>query len=567
MDWRNIKNLDLSTNHLLYGDNLLWLPAIPDGSVDMVYLDPPFKSDRVYNAIYGSGDDPLLNAQIQAFDDTWRWNSKVEERFKADLDSGVFPEDLEDQMRVWYRRLVVMKAQVGKKDQMARESLMAYLAAMAPRLVEMKRILRPGGAIYLHCDDSADAYLRQLMDSLFTDSGFRNELIWKRTSAHSNSKRFGRIHDVIFYYLKPGGTSTWNPQYTPYDPEYIASHYHHNDADGKGLYQRDQLTAPGASDGDSGEPWRGIAVRDKNRGWIAPEDASELLGLPSDMPTRQKLDALDAAGFIYWPPKDGGMPRYKRYLNTQKGVPAQDMILDIPPINAQATERMGYPTQKPRALLDRLILSSTNPGDLIVDPFAGCFTAIESAESLGRRWIGMDITYQGIALAIQRLSKIAGCRGYKVLGSPTELNAARALAEESKRQFQEWIVLGLLARYRAIPSPSLGADGGIDGVIPLRPLLGSIDQDRDRCIVSVKGGKPKALDVDEIIGSVTRHKAQMGLLVSLGKPTSEMVKRADAAGRYIAGDGQAYPKIQIATVESLMNKSSEDDPLFPGVIV
>jgi len=563
MDWRKNQVPDMSSNMLLYGDNALWLPRLPDECADMIYLDPPFKSDQVYNAIYG-GDDPLLNAQIQAFDDTWRWNSKVEEKFRADLDAGVFPEDLEDQMRVWYRRLVLTKAQVKKKDQTARESLMAYLVAMAPRLVEMKRILRPGGAIYLHCDDSADAYLRHLLDALFTESGFRNELIWKRTSAHNDPKRFGRIHDVIFYYCKSGGEVTWNPQCQPYDPEYVKKFYKYDDGDGRGPYWRDNLTAPGVSNGDAGEPWRGIDVSAISRHWSAPREACEQLGLPKDMPTRQKLDAIDAAGMIYWPDKPGGMPCRKSYLKDKKGVPAQDVILDIPPLKAWSAERLGYPTQKPRALLDRLILSSTNPGDLVVDPFAGCFTSIESAEANGRRWIGIDITYQGIAMAIDRLGKLEGCSDYRVLGSPTELSAAAALAEESKRQFQEWVILGLLSRYHAIPSPSQGADGGIDGVIPLRPLMGSLDKDRDRCIVSVKGGKPKALDVDEIIGSVTRHKAQMGMLVLLSQPTREMVKRADAAGRYTAGDGKTYPRIQIATVETLMNGTTDDDPELPG---
>ena len=369
------------------GDNLAVLRGINTDSVDLIYLDPPFNSKKDWNAPIGS------KAAGAAFKDSWNL---------SDVDL-----QWHEQLRAQNRALhdVILAAQGAGGN-----STMSYLLMMAPRLLELQRVLKPSGSIYLHCDPTESHALKLVLDTIFGRDCFRNEIIWKRTAGgKSDAKKWGAAHDVLFYYAGDG--HTWNTQYLPQDPDYIARAYRNEDD--RGRWQADQLLASGASYGESGMPWRGIDPGAVSNGkhWSTPTRGgmSEFLkdyisGWPDDYPTvHERLDALDAHGFIYWPPR-GAMPRLKRYLASTKGQPARDVFTDIGPLQAQAKEKVGYPTQKPLALLRRIIEASSNPGDVVLDPFCGCATACIAAEELGRQWIGIDLSPRAIDLVKLRLA-------------------------------------------------------------------------------------------------------------------------------------------------------------------
>ena len=292
------------------------------------------------------------------------------------------------------------------------EGMGAYMCFMAVRLLEMRRILKPTGSIYLHCDPTASHYLKALLDGIFTKQNFKNEIIWKRTGAHGRAKRWGPIHDTLLFYTK-SNKYEWNRVYEAYDPKYIKDFYKHEDE--RGIHRLVTLDGPGIRTGSSGEPWRGVNPTDKGRHWEIPPDHS----LPkdfihpagyADMSCQERLDVLDKAGLIYWP-KRGKKPQHKRYLADSPGNPIQDIINDIRPIGSQAKERMGYPTQKPLDLYDRIISASSNPGDIVLDPFCGCATTPVIAERLGRQWAGVDIWEIAHDLVVQRLHDEVGLFG------------------------------------------------------------------------------------------------------------------------------------------------------------
>ena len=353
------------------GDNLPILRGINSESVDLIYLDPPFNSNRDYAAPIGS------QAAGAAFKDTWTLD---------DVDLAWHGEIAEQAPGVY--------AAIDNAGIVHSASMKSYLIMMAVRLLELRRILKPSGALLLHCDPTADAYLRTLCDAIFGQANFRNQIVWKRTSsAARGTRKVAAIHDVIlFYAASPAMTA--RPVYTPHDPDYVRKFYRRSDEHGS--YQAIDLTAAGERRGDSGKPWHGVDPTPKGRHWAGPGVASIPAHIPTPadwdtLTTRQKLDALDDAGLILWPDK-GSVPRFKRYLSTSPGQPMTDMILDVPPLSAAARERVGYPTQKPLALLDRIIKASTNEGDVVLDPFCGCATACVSAESLHRQWIGIDLS-------------------------------------------------------------------------------------------------------------------------------------------------------------------------------
>src|SRR5665213_2236369 len=354
---------------LYYGDNLDILQRyIKDESVDLVYLDPPFKSDANYNAFFQEKDGSAAASQIQAFEDTWSWNQDAE---------------------AMYRKLTEQTGKVNEVMQafmtfLGRNDMMAYLTMMSPRLVELHRVLKPAGSLYLHCDPTASHYLKLLCDAIMGKENFRSEIIWKRTSAHSSAKRCGPVHDVIFVYSK-SDDYIWNQIFQPYDDQYLAERFKHGETK---KWKDADLTGSGTRNGETGLSWRGFDVTAKGRHWAFP-------------PT--ELDKLDAKGMIYWPKKDGGWPRMKKFLEDSDGVPLQDIWTDISPLNSQAKERLGYPTQKPVALLERIIQASSNPGGLVLDPFCGCGTTIDAAEKNGRDWIGIDITQVAMTTIKKRL--------------------------------------------------------------------------------------------------------------------------------------------------------------------
>ena len=388
------KQPNFANRTLFTADNLDILRGIDDEVIDLIYLDPPFNSNDDYAGLVDtqSGDKVLAK-----FKDTWTLDD-----VKAE-----WPDEIEaENPRLWH-------AVVGAGET-AGDSMQAFLTIMAVRLVEMHRILKPTGSIYLHCDDSAGAYLEQLMDAVFGRNRRLNTITWKRTSSRSDAKRFGRVSDRLLFYSKTDN-HTWNQQYTPHNPKHVSSKYRYDDGDGRGLYRRADLTAAGTRAGESGEPWRNIDPTVKGNHWRTPTqggmnkyiiDHKIIDGWPDAYPGVQaRLDALDEAGLIHWPDKPGGIPQLKRYLASTEGNAAADIIDDIPPVNPQAKEKTGYPTQKPLDLLRRLIRASSNPGDLVLDPFCGCATACVAAELEGRRWAGIDVGESAVDLVKLRLER------------------------------------------------------------------------------------------------------------------------------------------------------------------
>ena len=370
------------------GDNLDILRGLNSASVDLIYLDPPFNSNRDYAAPVGSA------AAGAAFKDTWTL---------SDLDVA-WMGLIADEQPAMYQVLHTAGLTHGK-------GMQSYLCMMAVRLLEMRRVLKDTGSIYLHCDPTASHYLKLLMDSIYGQSNFHNEIVWKRTSGRSGARGFGRVHDTILLYRKTE-SFTWNPQWLPLSQEHIRRAYRNEDALGR--WQSDQLTASGLRTGESGEPWRGVDPSNVGRHWATPTQGAmhdyiidqELIpGWPDDYPgVRERLDALDSASLVHWPNDGNGMPRLKRYLAASKGTAAEDIVADIAPVGAQARERIGYPTQKPLALLERIIKASSNEGDVVLDPFCGCV----AAENLGRRWIGIDISPKAVELVNMRLQQTMG---------------------------------------------------------------------------------------------------------------------------------------------------------------
>ena len=375
------------------GDNLDIMRGMNSGSVDLIYLDPPFNSNRTYEAPIGS------EAAGAAFKDTWAlqdvdlaWHGEIAEREPA-----------------LYSIIDAAGLSHGK-------GMKAYLIMMAVRLLEMRRILADTGSIYLHCDPTASHYLKGLMDAIFGAAQFRNEIVWKRTAGRSDAKRYGRVHDLVLYYAR-GDEATWNTVYLPHDPAYVARAYRHDDGDGRGRWRSDQLTASGLRSGESGAPWRGVDPSDVGRHWATPVkggistfiiERGLIDGWPLPGSTvHERLDALDAAGMVHWPTR-GKVPSLKRYLASTKGNALEDVFADIGKLEASAKEKVGYPTQKPLALLDRIIRASSNEGDVVLDPFCGCATACVAAEKLERQWVGIDVSPKAADLVRSRLQNEVG---------------------------------------------------------------------------------------------------------------------------------------------------------------
>ena len=505
-------------NKLHFGDNLPILrDNIPSESVDLIYLDPPFNSNATYNVLFREHDSSESAAQIQAFDDTWQWSIEAERQYEEVVTQG--PRKLADMLQA-------MRQFLGQND------MMAYLTMMAPRMVELHRVLKPTGSIYLHCDPTASHYLKLLLDAVFGPTNFRNEIIWKRTSAHSDAKAMGRTHDVLLLYSKASSSFLWNSQYQDYDPEYIRTHYRYRTDDGR-VYRTDNLTATGLSGGGYQYDWQGVV-----RIWRAP---------------RETMQRWHDEGRIRY--TRNGVAEYIRYLDEMPGVPLQDVWADIPPINPQAKERLGYPTQKPEALLERIISASSNEGDVVLDPFCGCGTAIAVAERLNRKWIGIDVTHLAISLMRSRLRDSFGddLSDYEVIGSPADAESARALSLEGgntgRYQFEYW-ALGLV---EARPGRDMkkGADAGIDGYINF------FDDNSGKAktvIVQVKSGRVGSNIVRDLRGVMDRENADMSLLITLEPPTKPMNDEATSAGFYTpeAYPDRHFPRVQIATIEDIL---------------
>jgi len=521
-------------NQLFYGDNLeVMRRHIDDASVDLVYLDPPFNSNASYNVLFAEHDGTEAASQIKAFSDTWKWD----EAAARSCDEVIVAGGKVSEAMQAFRTLL------GDSD------MMAYLAMMAPRLLELRRVLNPTGSIYLHCDPTASHYLKMLLDAVFGPQCFRNEIIWKRTGAHGSSKRFGPIHDTIFFYTK-GEAYVWNPAYMPLPQETADAWFNNVEPDTGRRFNRNTLTAPGVRSGSSGKQWRGIDPTAKGRHWAVPGFARDVIG---DLDTIEALEALDKMGRVFWPKKAGGTPMLRLYLDESKGVPALDVWTDIR-LQTSARERLGYPTQKPEALLERIILASSNEGDTVLDPFCGCGTTIAAAQKLKRRWIGIDITSLAISLIRSRLADtFITAAEYKVIGEPVSLPDAVKLAADDPYQFQWW-ALGLVGA-RPVDEKK-GRDHGIDGRIYFHEGAGSKTK---QIILSVKAGHVSVSHLRDLRGVLDREKAEMGALLCLEEPTGPMRKEAASAGFYTSPWGK-HPRLQILTVEDLLTGKTLDRP-------
>lgn len=507
-------------NSLRYGDNLTLMQDIASGSVDLIYLDPPFNSQRSYNLIYRNLTGAPVPEQEEAFCDAWEMDAEKEEMLRR-TPEFLARHDVSPEIATFWG--VWMNALRGTQP-----SLLAYLLYMSWRLVEMRRILKPTGSLYLHCDPTASHYIKVILDSIFGHQNFRNEITWKRTSAHSDGRQgarhFGRVTDSILFYTK-GPTSTFNVQFAAYDEAYLDRDYRRVDADGR-RYRLGDLSGPGGE--EKGNPV--YEVMGVTRPWRY---------------SRAKMNELIAAGRIVQT-RPGAVPQYKRYLDEMKGVPLQNLWADMPGINNRSKERLGYPTQKPIALLKRIIEASSNPGDLVFDPFAGCGTAIYAAHETGRRWIGCDIAILSVRIVRDVLAKRYGLREgleYEVRGVPLSVDGAEELFTKDKRQFQHWAVELASGFVNARHS----GDRGVDGRIWFET------QDGLRAMVlSVKGGKLQPAFVRELAGTMAaEHNCEMGGFICLQEPTKGMREAAAAAGIYTYR-GESYPRLQLRSIGDLL---------------
>ena len=556
-------------NTLYYGDNLEVIRLyIKDESIDLIYLDPPFKSARNYNILFEERNGSRSTAQLKAFEDSWYWDKSAAESYQETVEKG---GRVSQALQSFHKIL-------GLND------MLAYLSMMAPRLLELRRVLKQTGSIYLHCDNTASHYLKLLMDAVFGPVNFRNEIIWRRTANNQATKRFGPIHQSILFYSRSDKLKL-NPIFNPYTVQYVDEYF--NKKDDRGRYQSVALTGPGITkSGQSGKPWRGYNPTDSGRHWAIPSYLLEkyrvLTGVNLNIfPLMEKLNKLDEIGLIEWGNAPGKVPRYKQYLEDMPGSLIQDLWAyqpgttgcvysdpeagideDVRWLMAKDSEKLGYPTQKPVGLLKRIIKASSDPDDVVLDPFCGCGTTIYAAEEIGRKWIGIDITFAAITLVKNRLRDLYGDGlKYKIVGEPVTLSEAKELAEQNRSQF-EWWALGLVGARPVEQERKRGADRGIDGRLYFHDeaAVGKTKQ----IVFSVKSGKVSVKDIRDLRGVTEREKAEIGALITLQKPTQPMRTEIAGAGFYTSPWGK-HPRMQIITIEELLEGRRIDYPAQTNV--
>jgi DNA modification methylase len=518
----------IRSNRLLYGDNLTIMQNMPSGCVDLIYLDPPFNSQRSYNLIYKQRTGLPVPEQEEAFCDAWEMDPEKEEmarRMPIVLREYGADESLVAFWNAWINAL-----------RNTQPRLLAYLIYMAYRLFEMRRVLKPTGSIYLHCDPTASHYIKVIMDGVFGHRNFRNEITWKRSHAHNDakqgSKHYGRVTDTILFYTK-GDNYTFNRLYTSYDQDYIDRDYRRTDEKGR-RYRLSDIRGPGGA--DRGNPY--YEVMGVWRHWAY---------------SKEKMDQMIADGRIIQT-RPGAVPQYKRYLDEMPGVPLQNLWTDMPGINNRSKEFLGYPTQKPLSLLERIITVSSNPGDVVFDPFCGCGTTICAAHLGKRRWIGCDIAILSVGIVRDVLLKRYGLKEgehYEVSGVPLSEEGAQELFEKDPRQFQHWAV----ELTGGFCSAKHSGDRGIDGRIYF-----DTDQGLKSMVLSVKGGNLSPAYVRELRGTLEREPdSLLGGFISLRPPTKGMRDEAAQAGR-IEYRGRMYDKLQLRAVSDLLAGRLFDTP-------
>jgi site-specific DNA-methyltransferase (adenine-specific) len=504
------------TNKLFYGDNLDVLRGFPDGCVDLVYLDPPFNSNAGYNVLFKSASGAGADASIEAFDDTWTWGDSAKEAL-LDIAKGT------------NRPLQVMMS--AMHDALQDSPLMAYLAMMAVRLVELHRVLKDSGSLYLHCDPTASHYLKLVLDAVFGAENFRNEIIWKRTFAHGNvSRGYGDITDAIFFYSK-SSRFVWNQLYTKMTAEKADKVYSQSDPDGR-RWQSVTLRNPGLRP-NLHYPYtasNGVTYQPHPNGWSC---------------NIERLRKYDAENRLHFPTKEGGALRLKMYEDESQGARLQTLWDDIPPLSANAQERLGYPTQKPRALLERIIAASSNPGDTVLDPFCGCGTAVDAAQKLGRQWIGIDITHIAIGMIEDRMRSGYPGIEFETHGVPRDLDSAIRLATDDKHQFQQWACW----QVGGYPREKKGGDKGVDGWFNYLAEGGKIETG----VISVKGGEHLNPGMVRDLGRVMeRDKHRFGLFITAAMPTKG-VRDEIASHPLIETEFGRFPAMQVVTIAELIH--------------
>jgi DNA modification methylase len=470
---------------LYFGDNLDVLRhEIASASVDLIYLDPPFNSQRDYNLLFRTPKGHPSDAQITAFEDTWRWGEQAEREYAEIMHQGnTVLSDLMAALRVFLRE----------------NDLMAYLVMMANRLIELHRVLKPTGSLYLHCDPTASHYLKILLDGIFGKENFRNEIIWHYSGWNKPLKHhFERRHDLLFYYSK--AFPAFNSYFIPYSSE------------------------------------------------------------QEYLETRKQKVYFDEQGRKYTlDVRNKGQRRTRVYVNESlaRGKPIDD-VWDIDKVNNSSKESLGYPTQKPLVLLERIIQASSNQGNVVLDPFCGCGTAVHAAQKFGREWIGIDITHLAIAVIEKRLRDAFPGIAFEVHGTPKDVAGAQALAARDRYQFQWWACA--LVNAQPYQGKKKGADNGIDGLIYFQDERHATR----KIVVSVKSGEHVTVaQVRDLAHVVSREQAAIGLFVTLVSPTEPMRVEALKAGYYESPLGKSYPRVQILTIEGLL--IGRDKPAYPDL--
>lgn len=551
-------------NRLYYGDNLSVLREhIAGESVDLIYLDPPFNSKRDYNLLFKTPKGQESDAQITAFEDSWHWGEQAEREFG---------EILKCQNTDVSQLVQALRSFLGEND------MMAYLVMMTNRLLELRRVLRPTGSLYLHCDPTASHYLRIVLDAIFGVENFRNEIVWRRTGSHNSARKFGPIHDTIFFYSKSDAYK-FNVLVKPYMAGHVVGRYAVQEGSGKYKFTSggNILTGSGVRTGESGSEWQGFSPTAKRRHWAIPGFLAAQM--PADFKEKgvlAKLDALYEAGLVEI--SDGSAwPTPVRYLGAEDGQPLQDIWAaqpytektvfgteeivdaDVAWLGTTAPERQGYPTQKPIGLLERIIKASSDEGDIVLDPFCGCGTSVHAAQKLGRQWTGIDITHLAIALIEKRMRSAFRGIAFEVEGTPRDLDGARDLAVRDKYQFQWWACSLISAQ--PFQGKKKGADGGIDGLI----FFQDDKAGAKKIVVSVKGGENVTVAmIRDLAHVVRREKAEIGLFVTLAAPTGPMATEAVKEGFYESPAIKAeFPRIQILTISGLLDGSER--PRYPDL--
>lgn len=525
----------METNTLYYGDNLDILKRyIDNDSIDFIYLDPPFNSNANYNVLFAEQNGTKAESQMQAFEDYWHWNKSSIAAYQDVAENG--PEKVSQAMQAF--RLLL-----GEND------MMAYLAEMTPRLLELHRVLKSTGSLYLHCDSTACHYLKVLLDAIFTPLNFRNDIAWCYREREREIRKYNPKHDNLLFYVKK-----------------VDSDFVFNDDEGRTRYSPGTIKKFNYTD----ENGRRFQIRGKN---VTGSPYAKNQGLDiklektnPDLVYRDYLDKSSGVAPRDWFAPPMGNPKCSKcnqefgdnllYFATTEETSRYPMA----PLNRAASERLGYPTQKPEGLIEYIMKISSNENDIVLDPFCGCGTTVAVAQRINRRWLGIDITYLAINLIKNRIEDSFGSKAsFDIVGEPVSFKDAEALALQNRFQFQCW-ALGLVG---ARPHPEdlkKGPDKGIDGNIYFHDGIG---EPTKRIIISVKSGKGiHVKDIRELI-EVVNKKGQMGIFITLNNPTKNMINEAAEAGYYHSKEyDKKYPKIQIVTIEELLNGKEIQAPPY-----